>query len=113
MELVVVILNQPEYLDDILEGFLKAGISGATVIETTGMGRTLCDKVPIFGGLRSIIQGCRPNNITIFTVVRKEEQRNKAINVVEERLGDISKPNTGFYFIVPVTMARGFAEPLG
>jgi nitrogen regulatory protein PII len=113
MELLIVILNQPEYLNDILEGFLYEGISGATVIETTGMGRTLCDKVPIFGGIRSIIQGCRPNNLTIFTVLRSEDKRNKAIKVIEEHLGDISKPNTGFYFTVPVSMARGFAEPLG
>lgn len=112
MELLIVILNQPEYLNDILEGFYEAGISGATVIETTGMGRTLCDKVPIFGGLRSIVQGCRPNNLTIFSVVRSEEKLNKAIKVIEEHLGDISKPNTGFFFTVPVNMARGFAESL-
>lgn len=113
MELLILILNQPDYLNDIMEGFLEEGISGATVIETTGMGRTLCDKVPLFGGIRAMIQGCRPNNLTIFTVLRSEEERNQAIGVIEKHLGDISKPNTGFYFTVPVSMARGFAKQLG
>ncbi|MBS4031329.1 MAG: hypothetical protein KGZ63_07920 [Clostridiales bacterium] len=112
MELLVFVLNQPEYLDEILEGFLRADIRGATVIDSTGMGRTLCDKVPIFGGIRSLIQGCRPNNLTIFTVVRDKEKRDMAITVIEDVLGNLDRPNTGFLFCVPVSMARGFAEAL-
>ena len=112
MELIVFVLNQPEYLDEILEGFLRIGVRGATVIDSTGMGRALCDKVPIFGGIRSMIQGCRPNNQTIFTVVRSEEMRKKVINEIKTVLGDLQKPNTGFLFCVPVTCAEGFAELL-
>jgi nitrogen regulatory protein P-II 1 len=112
MELLVFVLNQPEYLEEILEGFLRIGIRGATVIDSTGMGRTLCDRVPIFGGIRSIIQGCRPNNLTIFTVVRSFEMRDKAVGVITEIMGDLSRPNAGFLFCVPVSMASGFAEKL-
>lgn len=112
MEMLVLVLNRPEYLEEILQGFLSCGISGATVIDSTGMGRTLCDKVPIFGGLRSMLQGCRPNNLTIFTVVKNAETRQKAVDVIHQILGDLSKPNTGFLFSVPVVMAEGFAEPL-
>lgn len=112
MEALVLVLNQPEHLDDILKGFLRVGIRGATIIESTGMGRTLCEKVPIFGGIRNIIQGCRPNNLTVFTVVRNQDARDQAVRVIKEVLGDLSRPNTGFLFAVPVSMAHGFAEPL-
>ncbi len=112
MELLVFILNQPEYLDEVLEGFLSVGISGATVIDSTGMGRTLCDKVPIFGGIRGMIQGCRPNNLTILTVVRNKDERDQAIKVIEGTLGDLSQPNAGFFFCLPVSMAKGFAKSL-
>ena len=81
MELLVLVLNQPERLEEILEGFLHEGISGATVLESTGMGRELCEKTPLFGGIRHLIQGCRPHNVTVFTVVRTEEERNKAIKL--------------------------------
>ena len=113
MELLVFVLNKPEYLDEILEALLRVDVRGATVLESTGMGRTLCEKVPIFGGIRSIIQGCRPNNLTIFTVVRSPQKRDKAIAVIEEVMGDLSQPNTGFLFSVPVSSALGFAEALG
>ena len=69
MELLVFVLNKPEYLDEILEALLRVDVRGATVLESTGMGRTLCEKVPIFGGIRSIIQGCRPNNLDRKSVV--------------------------------------------
>ncbi|HHX74556.1 MAG TPA: hypothetical protein GX699_06605 [Firmicutes bacterium] len=112
MELLVLVLNQPEHLDAILEGFLQAGLSGATVLESTGMGRTLCDKVPVFGGLRNLIRGCRPDNVTVFTVIGSVEKRQKAVKVIEDILGDLDRPNTGLYFTVPVSMVRGLAEPL-
>ena len=112
MELLVLVLNKPEMLDELLEGFLRVDVRGATVIDSTGMGRTLCDKVPIFGGIRTMLQGCRPNNLTIFTVVRSQEKRDKAIEVVEKVIGDLKEPNTGFLFCVPVSCAFGFAEAL-
>lgn len=112
MELLVFVLNRPELLDELLEGFLRADVRGATVIDSTGMGRTLCDKVPIFGGIRTMIQGCRPNNLTIFTVVRTQEKRDDAIRVIYDVVGDLKKPNTGFLFCVPVSYASAFAEAL-
>lgn len=112
MELLVFVLNQPEYLDEILEAFLNIGIQGATIIESTGMGRTLCEKVPIFGGISSVIQGCRPSNLTIFTVIRSTKQRDDAVKAIESILGDLTQPNSGFLFTTPVSMALGFAPPL-
>lgn len=110
MEVLFLILNQPERLNELLEGFLDDGIGGATVLESTGMGRTLCDTTPIFGGLRNILQECRPNNLTIFTVLDSEDKKNKAIKRIHHVLGDLSKPNTGMYFVMPVSAASGLTE---
>ena len=41
MYLLVNVLEQTEFLSDILEGFAKIGIKGTTVINSTGMGRVL------------------------------------------------------------------------
>lgn len=112
MELIVFVLNDPDSLEEIFEGFLRIGVRGATIIDSTGMGRTMCDHVPFFGGIRTMLQGCRPNNQTIFTVVRSEEMRNKVIGVIKDVLGDLNQPNSGFLFCLPVTCAEGFAEQL-
>jgi len=52
MKLLVFICNQPEKLEEILEGFLEVGITGATIIDSLGMGRILAAEVPIFAGLK-------------------------------------------------------------
>lgn len=111
MEVLFLVINQSERLNELLEGFLEDGIGGATVLESTGMGRTLCDTAPIFGGLRKILQECRPHNKTIFMVLNTTEEKNKVIQRIHQVLGDLTQPNTGMYFIMPVTTASGLATP--
>ncbi|MDP3920570.1 MAG: hypothetical protein Q8R76_07175 [Candidatus Omnitrophota bacterium] len=48
--MLVCILEGKEFLDHVLEGFLEIGISGATVIQSQGMGRILARDVPLFAG---------------------------------------------------------------
>lgn len=48
MTLLVFICNRPEKLDEVLEGFVELGITGATIVDSIGMGRILSRKVPIF-----------------------------------------------------------------
>ena len=40
MRLLVVVLNKTEYLEEVLEAFLELGVSGATLINSVGMGST-------------------------------------------------------------------------
>jgi nitrogen regulatory protein P-II 1 len=41
MRLLVAVINDPEKLDETLSGFLELGITGATVLNSEGMGRVL------------------------------------------------------------------------
>ena len=41
MTLFVYICNKPDKLEEILEGFLEIGITGATIIDSLGMGHVL------------------------------------------------------------------------
>ena len=52
MTLLVFILNNPEVLEEVLEGYLEVGITGATVIDSLGMGHILATEVPIFAGFQ-------------------------------------------------------------
>lgn len=112
MDMLIIVLNKTELLNDIMETLLDAGVRGATVIESSGMGRTLCAKVPIFGGIRHLFDDCRPNNHTIFSVINDEIILRRAINDVKAVIGDIDEPGSGFLFVVPVKDAEGFAPEL-
>lgn len=112
MHMLVLVLNETGELERVLEGLLHVGVRGATVIESSGMGRTLCTKVPLFGGMRNLFEGCRPNNVTIISVIKDEGKLVRAKNKVMEILGDLERPGAGFMFVVPVIEAYGFAPEL-
>ena len=108
MELLVLILNKVELLDDLLSYFVEAGVSGATVIDSVGMGRIIAT-MPIFAGFRDLMVGNRPNNKTIMAVVDSE-----MVPALEDGigkvLGDISEPGTGLLFTLPISNVKGLGQ---
>ena len=69
MQLLVAVINHAELVDDVLAGFVELGITGATIVESKGMGRMLAQEVPIFAGLRTLNTRSRTANRTLFCVV--------------------------------------------
>ena len=107
--LFVFILNQPELLDDVITLFVELGVNGATVLESTGMAKYLSEEIPIFAGFREILQGARPNNRTIFTVVDKKLLP-QIIAGIEDVVGALTDPGTGVAFTLPVSETWGIGE---
>lgn len=107
MKLMVIILNRTEVLDYLLEGLSAAGISGATIIESSGMAMTLSklDSSFISSSIRSLFTG-EEDNRTIFSVI-KNNQLETVRKVVYNTVGDLSKPNTGILFTVPLDFVEG------
>lgn len=113
MQLLIAVINQEERLDDILAGFLELGITGATVIQSEGMGHVLAHDIPIFAGLQTLLSRARPQNQTIFSVIREEEKVEGALRLLQEICGDLNDPATGIAFTVPVSRVVGLAPELG
>lgn len=113
MQLLVAVINQAEKLDEILAGFLELGITGATIIDSEGMGRVLAHDIPIFAGLQTLVTRSRPQNQTIFSVIKEDEKVEGAIALIQEICGDLNDPATGIVFTVPVNRVVGLASELG
>ena len=111
MKLIVVVLNKTEHLEDLLSGFLEIGVSGATVIDSAGMGRILSHDVPIFAGLRSAFPGTSPGNKTILTVTA-DDLVDDVLAVVEDVCGSFDEAGSGVVFVVAVEHARGVGPTL-
>lgn len=108
MKLLVLILNKVEYLDTILTAFVEVGITGATIVETEGMGRTLAYEVPLFAGLRKSL--CISDyNKTIFTIVHDDKILDNALKILEEII-DFDTPGSCILFVVPLLMVKGLNE---
>jgi len=113
MQLLIAVINQEDRLDDILSGFLELGITGATIIESEGMGHVLSHDIPIFAGLQTLLSRSRPQNTTIFSVIDSDEKVEGAIALLQEICGDMDDPATGIVFTVPVNRVAGLAPELG
>jgi len=108
-ELLFLILNKEEYLDEVLELFLELGVSGATILESVGMGRVITHDIPIFAGFRNLMTGSRPYNKTIMAVVNGDVVED-IVKGVEGICGDLGEPGTGLIFTVPVSHVWGLAK---
>jgi hypothetical protein len=113
MHLLVAVINQEEKLDEILSGFLELGITGATIIQSEGMGRVLSHDIPIFAGLQTLLSRSRPQNQTIFSVIREDEKVEGALALLQDICGDLNDPATGIAFTIPVNRVVGLAPELG
>ncbi len=107
MKLLVFILNNEEYLEEVLEAYVEAGITGATIVDSEGMGRFLAYEVPLFAGFKEFMKGNRPYNKTILSVVRDEATIQRARNLIDPVIGGLDNAGTGIMFTIPVDWASG------
>ena len=106
MKLLVLILNKVEKLEEVLEGFLEVGVTGATIIDSIGMGHVISEEVPIFAGLRFMFAGAKPHNKMIFSVIT-DDKEDPVITVLKKILGDLGQPGTGIVFTIPLDRVEG------
>ena len=111
MQLLVAVINHEECVEEIVAGFVEIGITGATIVESRGMGRVLSRDVPIFAGVRSLDERSRANNRTLFCVA-DDTKVDAAIALIQEICGTLDAPGAGIVFTVPVGRVVGLAPEL-
>ncbi len=109
MKLLVFILNKEEHLEEILEAFLELNIKGATILDSVGMGSILAQDIPIFAGFKKLLQGSRPANKTILTVI-PDLQVKPAVKAIEQIVGSLEEPGNGLLFVLEVDQLFGLSK---
>ena len=111
MKLVIFVLNKEELLDDVLAAYVEAGIPGATIIDSEGMGRFHNYDVPIFADFKDFMKGNKPYNKTIFSVIKNEKLIPRLEKILDKVCGGLDEPGTGIFFTLPVDYVRGLVVP--
>ena len=109
MKLLIIILNKTELLDEILTLFLELGVTGATVVDSIGMGEIVSREIPIFAGFRDLLSGSNPSSKMILTVA-KDELVGEIVDGIEKSIGDFVEPGMGIYFTIPLDGVWGYRE---
>ncbi len=104
-KLMVIIIDQPDLVDDLLTGFLDIGVRGATIVESRGMGQVVRQDMPSFAGLASLF----PENTgsRMILSVMPEALTERVAELVEEVGSQFGQPNTAICFTLPVETFRG------
>ncbi len=110
MQLLFLVIKRIELVDEIMKSLANAGIRGGTAIDSVGMAKSISnmDNLPMINVLREILNGedTSQKGKTIFVAV-KDEQVEDAKNAIKSVTGDLSQPNAGVLFGVPITFAEG------
>ena len=109
---VFLVLNNLEYEDAILDGWEKTGVTGITIINSTGLGHirqraSLRDDMPLMPSLHDLLHAGEEHHRTFISVVDGDELVNRIIAATQEVMGDMSAPDTGILFVMPVTRVVG------
>jgi hypothetical protein len=112
MHLLVLVLDNNRYLNDILAAWDAAGVRGVTILESTGLNRVLSRQTasPLFSGFSTLVGANRSGNNTLFAVIDGMASAESLKQATESVLGDLSQPNTGILFAVPLDAAWGYAD---
>jgi len=112
--LVVLIVDNPDDCPIILEAWEEMGVSGATILDSTGMGRikraALLDDFPLVPRLQDFLEVREEPHRTILSVVEDEALVEKMAAVAQHTIGDLDEPHTGFLFVIPVLKAYGLGR---
>ena len=103
MQLLFLVIKRIELVDEIMRSLAQAGIRGGTAKSISTM-----DNLPMIGVLRSILSGedAAQKGKTIFVAVA-DDQVDVARKAITDVTGDLSQPNAGVLFGVPISFAEG------
>ncbi len=115
--LVVLIVDDPDDCSPILDRWEEIGVSGVTILESTGLGRLrkagFRDDLPMMPSLRDIFSSREIPHRTLLSVVNNQTEVDQMVAAAQEIIGDLDDPSTGFLFVVPVLQAYGLGRKNG
>ncbi len=97
MHMIMLVLNDPDKLDAVLDGWHAIGIRGVTVMESTGIYRR---RPQLMGaryafGFPPLTDMAERGHYTLFTVVADAEVVERCHGATERIVGPLLEPNTG------------------
>ena len=111
MHVLFIVLNRVDKLEDILEIMLKAGVKGATILDSQGMGSAIVhgnhNDIPMFGTLKSFFDRDHPYSKTIFTVIHNDQLLEEVTTVVQDYIDTKAAKNALFMFSMPIGKVYG------
>lgn len=109
MHLLVIFLADSELLGGIFQQLQSINIRKATLVESAGLREVMSEEnVPLIASLHHLLRRDEYPNVTLFIVVETEEKARAAIQIVDQIVGGLDRPNAGLAFTIPIFNVTGF-----
>jgi hypothetical protein len=110
--MIMFVLDDPTKTLGVLEAWARVGVSGATVLESSGLGRALNsrDDLPLIPSLRAVLSKQEHDHRTLFSVLADSFDLAPLIAETELVTGPLADPHTGILIVVPVMQVVGLRE---
>lgn len=111
--LLVVILRNLDYLEQLLAAVMETGVSGMTIISTRGIShatfKQTVSEFSIAAVLNTLFMSEKHESKMLLCVVKNDELCKELCHRMEDAISDIDEPHTAIYFTIPVENLRGLA----
>lgn len=112
MYMILFVLHDPNRLHDVLTAWNNAGVSGITILPSTGLKRLqeysgLREDLPLIPSLDDLVTHEEKLNRTLMTIVSSDEMVDKVLKATEDLVGDLDLPNTGILAVIPLARVYG------
>lgn len=114
MHMVMFVLDDPNQLDDLLDSWRALGISGVTLVESSGSYR---HKAHLLGARHLtqasvLAQRIEEGHFTLFAVVPDAATVQQCLDATEVVTGNLDEPNTGIFTSWEVGLTKGVPSTL-
>lgn len=116
MYMVMYVARTVQQATDVLNVWVKAGISGVTILESAGMAqavqRGIRDDVGIVLSLSALLRAQEVHHRTLFSAIKDEATVERVVAATTAYVGDWTEPDVGVLFVWPLTQAYGLEKRL-
>lgn len=115
MYMVMFVLDNPGLLDDVLDAWREAGVSGVTITESSGLYRQQRQR-PVGAryafGMPRAAKRMESGNVTLFTIVPDAATVRVCLRAAEAIIGDLDDPDTGVLAAWSLDVVKGVPPEL-
>ena len=102
MKLLVMVINNPDLVGDIVPVLVELDVRGVTAMESESVMQFLAQEVPIFAGLRELVTSPKSYNKTIFGITEDDHILDELSDMLKDIGLDLNEPGTGYAFTLPI-----------